>query len=93
MLEELNKTSQGSAERQLHTLLYRMITQGEVNKPDIMVRVTAIIEGKFTYFFWHRINFPNSFFYQNDWTIPDLLIPESTIAMALRYIPPLTFLP
>lgn len=46
MLEELNKTSQGSAERQLHTLLYRMISRDDVNKPDIIVRVTAIIEGK-----------------------------------------------
>lgn len=46
MLEELNKTSQGSSERQLHTLLYRMISQDDVNKPDIIVRVTAIIEGK-----------------------------------------------
>ncbi|XP_037039202.1 mucin-5AC [Bradysia coprophila] len=67
MLEELHKTSQGSAERQLHTLLYRMITQDDVNKPDIVVRVTAIIE--------------------------DLITPESTLAMALRYIPPLAFVP
>lgn len=47
MLEELNKISQGSAERQLHTLLYRMISRDDVNKPDIIVRVTAIIEGKY----------------------------------------------
>lgn len=46
MLEELNKTSQGSAERQLHTLLYRMISRDDVNKADVTVRVTAIIEGK-----------------------------------------------
>lgn len=47
MLDELNKTSQGSSQRQLHTLLYRMISRDDVNKPDIIVRVTAIIEGKY----------------------------------------------
>lgn len=47
MLDELNKTSQGSSQRQLHTLLYRMISRDEVNKPDIIVRVTAIVEGKY----------------------------------------------
>ncbi len=57
MLEELNKISQGSAERQLHTLLYRMISQDDVNKPDIIVRVTAIIEGN-TIINW--IRFQNS---------------------------------
>ncbi|KAJ6632957.1 hypothetical protein Bhyg_16057 [Pseudolycoriella hygida] len=67
MLEELNKTSQGSSERQLHTLLYRMVSRNDVDKADILVRVTSIIE--------------------------DLLTPESALAMALRYIPPLTFVP
>lgn len=50
MLEELNKTAQGSAERQLHTLLYRMIAHDDVTKPDIIVRVTAIVEGKKIFF-------------------------------------------
>lgn len=63
-----------------------MIAQNDVNKPDIIVRVTAIVEGKCL----HTI-LSNKLF--KIIGISDLLNPESTLAMALRYIPPLAFVP
>lgn len=47
MLAELNETTYGSAERQLYTLFWRMMDHKDVDKDDVMVRCTALMEGEF----------------------------------------------
>lgn len=46
MLIELNKTAQGSAERQLYTLMKKLIDRGDIDKNDIKVRIQSMMDGK-----------------------------------------------
>lgn len=45
MLIELNETARGSAERQLYTLMYQMISRKDVEKMDIITRCRSIMDG------------------------------------------------
>lgn len=46
MLQELNETANGSAERQLYVLMYRMLAQNEIDNKLIVTRVEEIMKGK-----------------------------------------------
>lgn len=44
MLIELNETTKGSAERQLYTLMYRLLEQNKISSADINGRIKSIME-------------------------------------------------
>lgn len=90
MLVELNKTAQGSAERQLYTLLKRLIDSGDVDKSDIKVRIQSMMDGKIISSVILIFILDNIFRISIRHT--DLVNPHSVTAMSLRYLPPLAFL-
>lgn len=44
MLSELNATANGSAERQLYTLMQRLLAQNVISSADVRGRIAAIME-------------------------------------------------
>lgn len=100
MLAELNETTIGSAERQLYTLMYRLLQQVTFEKNDVKVRIEAIMEGETIVYRWIAVISINSIMkslYHFFWCFSffvfslELINPYSVTAKALRYLRPLSF--
>lgn len=91
LLHELHILSKRSSERQLHTLLTRMLANNDTDRSDIIGRSNSMIKGLFDAGIQHKyhMNITNIF----PLTFLDLENPYSPMSQAVRYIPTLVFLP
>lgn len=90
MLEELNETASGSAERQLYVLMYRLLQHNEIDNKSVIMRIEEIMKGIQRQARQIHICVSEQSIFL---LFTDLVDPKSVTAKAFRYFKPLKFEP